>query len=189
MSWQAVVSSFGLVAASEMGDQTQWLAFALAGRFRRPWSVMLGILVAGTLNHALASTAGAWLSPHLHPRLLAGALAVTFLVFGVMALRGGGNEDRDTRASRFGPFLTTALLFLLAEVGDKTQFATIALAAHFHNAAAVTLGSTLGMVASDGLAVFVGGKLAHRLDGPWLRRVAAAFFFAFGCLSGWAALH
>jgi putative Ca2+/H+ antiporter (TMEM165/GDT1 family) len=187
MNWEAIVSSFTLVAASEMGDKTQLLAFTLASRFRRPWTVMAGILVATLANHALASSVGAWISAHLQPRLLAAMLAVTFIGFGLWTLRPDA-LDEDQRPARFGPFLTTAVLFFLAEMGDKTQFATVALGAKFHSAAMVTVGTTLGMALSDGLAVFLGEKLAHRVQGRWLRVTAAVLFFGFGLVTAWAVI-
>jgi Ca2+/H+ antiporter, TMEM165/GDT1 family len=188
MHWEAISSSFTLVAVAEMGDKTQLLAFALASRFRRPWPVLAGILVATIANHALASLVGAWISAHLQPRLMAAILAVTFVAFGLWTLRPD-QADEDQKPSRFGPFLTTAFLFFLAEFGDKTQLATVALGAEFRSALAVTIGTTLGMTFSDGLAVFLGDKLAHRAQGRWLRILAAVLFFAFGAVAAWAALR
>ena len=138
MNLEAIVSSFALVAASEMGDKTQLLAFSLASRFRRPWVVMGGILVATLANHALASSVGVWISAHVPQRVMAGILAATFFAFGLWTLRPDTLEESD-KPSRFGPFLTTAFLFFLAEMGDKTQLATVALAARFHSAVTVTI--------------------------------------------------
>ncbi len=188
MNWQAILSSFALVAASEMGDKTQLLAFTLASRFRRPWAVMAGIFVATVANHALASSAGVWVSSHVQHRLMTAILAVTFIGFGLWTLRPD-KLDQDDKPSRFGPFLTTMVLFFLAEMGDKTQLATAALGAEFQSAITVTIGTTLGMTASDGLAVFLGGRLGHRVQGRWLRLVAAVLFFAFGAVSAWAAFR
>jgi putative Ca2+/H+ antiporter (TMEM165/GDT1 family) len=188
MTWQAVGSSFLLVAASEMGDKTQLLAFSLAARFRRPWVVMAGILVATVANHALASTVGVMVAARVSPRILAAILAVTFVIFGVWTLRPDKLDEAD-RPARFGPFLTTVVLFFLAEMGDKTQLATVALGARFHDAVSVTLGTTAGMLVSDGLAVAVGDRLASRVQGRWVRVVAATLFFAFGALSAWSAFR
>jgi len=187
MNWEAVFSSFTLVAASEMGDKTQLLAFSLAGRFRRPWTVMAGILLATLANHALASSVGVWISAHIPGRVMAGILAATFIGFGLWTLRPD-TLDEDEKPSRFGPLLTTVVLFFLAEMGDKTQFATIALGARFHNALTVTLGTTLGMLVTDGLAVFLGDRLAAKVQGRWLRVVAACLFFLFGIASAWSAI-
>lgn len=188
MNLEAVVSSFALVAASEMGDKTQLLAFSLAGRFRRPWTVMAGILVATLANHGLASSVGVWVAAYIPQRVMAGILAATFIAFGVWTLRPD-TLDEDEKPSRFGPFVTTAVLFFLAEMGDKTQLATVALAARFHSAVMVTAGTTLGMMASDGLAVLLGEKLSSRVQGRWLRFTAAGLFFLFGLASLWAVLR
>jgi Ca2+/H+ antiporter, TMEM165/GDT1 family len=186
MSWQAVGSSFALVAVSEMGDKTQLLAFSLAGRFRRPWVVMAGILVATIANHGLASTVGVLVASRVSPRLLAAILAVTFIAFGLWTLKPD-SLDEDDKPSRFGPFLTTIVLFFLAEMGDKTQLATVALAARFHAALAVTCGTTAGMMLADGLAVAVGDRLATRVQSRWVRVAAASLFFVFGAVSAWTA--
>jgi putative Ca2+/H+ antiporter (TMEM165/GDT1 family) len=186
MNWEAIFASFSLVAVSEMGDKTQLLAFTLASRFRRPWTVMAGILVATLANHGLASSVGVWIAAYVPPRVMAAILAATFIGFGIWTLRPDTLDD-DQKPSRFGPFLTTAVLFFLAEMGDKTQLATVALGAKFHSVGFVTLGTTLGMAVTDGLAVFVGEKLAHRVQGRWLRVGAAILFFAFGLVTAWTA--
>lgn len=185
---ESVFASFLLVAVSEMGDKTQLLAFSLAAKFRRPWPIMAGILVATILNHGLASSAGAWISAHVPPRVLAGVLAATFIGFGLWTLKPD-TLDEQRGPERFGPFLTTTVLFFLAEMGDKTQLATVALAARFGSVLLVTLGTTLGMLATDGLAVFLGEKLAARVSSARIRWVAAMLFFAFGAASLYAALR
>jgi putative Ca2+/H+ antiporter (TMEM165/GDT1 family) len=185
-SWRAVASSFALVAASEMGDKTQLLAFSLAGRFRKPWTIMAGILVATVANHALASTVGVWIASRVSPRLMAGILAATFIAFGLWTLRPDTLDEKEG-AGRGGPFLTTVVLFFLAEMGDKTQLATVALAARYHSLLAVTCGTTLGMLVADGLAVAVGDRLATRVQSRWVRVAAASLFFVFGALSAWRA--
>jgi putative Ca2+/H+ antiporter (TMEM165/GDT1 family) len=181
---EAIFSAFLLVAMSEMGDKTQLLAFSLATRFRRPWVVMAGICTATILNHALASSVGSWVAAQVSPTLMAAVLAVTFLAFGLWTLRPDTLADQR-QAARFGPFLTTTGLFFLVEMGDKTQLATVALAAKFHSVVQVTIGTTLGMLTTDGLAVFVGERLATTVSMPWLRRIAAGLFFLFGLLSLW----
>jgi Ca2+/H+ antiporter, TMEM165/GDT1 family len=186
--WETIASSFTLVAASEMGDKTQLLAFSLAGRFRRPWTVMAGILVATLANHALASSLGAFISAHVPPRVMAGVLAATFVGFGIWALRPDTCDD-DDKPGRWGPFASTVVLFFLAEMGDKTQLATVALAARFGSAVFVTIGSTLGMLAADGLAVVLGDRFAARVQGRWLRIAAATLFFVFGAASAWTAIR
>ena len=185
---EAILSSFFLVAVSEMGDKTQLLAFSLASKYRRPWVVMGGILAATLLNHALASSVGTWVSVRVPPRVMATILAATFVAFGLWTLKPDTLEE-DARPDRFGPFLTTAILFFLAEMGDKTQLATIALAARFQSVPLVTAGTTLGMLASDGIAVFLGDRLAARAPMRWIRIGAAGLFFAFGAASAWAAVQ
>jgi putative Ca2+/H+ antiporter (TMEM165/GDT1 family) len=185
---EAIVTSFLLVAVSEMGDKTQLLAFSLASRYRRPWVVMAGILVATILNHALAASLGTWVSEHVPPRVMAGILAATFIGFGFWTLKPDTLEE-SKGPSGFGPFLTTTILFFLAEMADKTQLATVALAARYQSVVLVTIGTTLGMLASDGLAVFLGEKLAQRVSMKGIRMVAAGLFFLFGGLSAWAALR
>jgi putative Ca2+/H+ antiporter (TMEM165/GDT1 family) len=185
---EPIVTSFLLVAVSEMGDKTQLLAFSLASRYRRPWVVMAGILVATILNHALAASVGTWVSEHVPPRGMAGILAATFIGFGFWTLKPDTLEE-SKGPSGFGPFLTTTILFFLAEMADKTQLATVALAARYQSVVLVTIGTTLGMLASDGLAVFLGERLAARVSMKAVRIAAAGLFFLFGGLSAWAALR
>lgn len=187
-SLEPIVSSFLLVAVSEMGDKTQLLAFSLSSRYRQPWVVMAGIFVATLLNHALASSVGSWVSAVVPPRALAGVLAATFVAFGLWTLKPDTLEQRE-RPDRFGPFLTTAALFFLAEMADKTQLATVALGARYRSVALVTIGTTLGMLCSDGLAVFLGQKIAERAPMRLIRMAAATLFFAFGAISLWRAVH
>lgn len=185
---EALLASFALVAASEMGDKTQLLAFSLATRFRKPWPVMAGILGATLLNHGLASSLGSWAAVQLPQRLMAGLLAATFIGFGLWTLRPDSLDERAA-PPRHGAFLTTLVLFFLVEMGDKTQLATVALAARYRSILVVTAGTTLGMLVSDGLAVLGGEWLSARVSMPWIRRGAAAMFFAFGAAAGWEAVH
>ena len=184
---ETVLSSFALVAISEMGDKTQLLALSLASRYRRPWVVMAGILTATLFNHALASWVGAWISARISPQVMAGILGATFLAFGLWTLRPDRLEEGN-QVDRFGPYLTTTVLFFLAEMADKTQLATVALAARYHSIVLVTAGTTLGMLASDGLAVFLGDRLAERVPMRWIRVAAATVFFGFGAASLWRAI-
>src|SRR6266540_7535889 len=165
-----------------MGDKTQLLAFSLASRYRRPWIVMAGILTATLLNHALASGVGTWFGAHVPTRVLALVLAATFIAFGIWTLKPDELEEK-AKPERFGPFVTTTFLFFFAEMADKTQLATVALAARYRSVVLVTTGTTLGMLASDGLAVFLGETIAARIPMRWIRRAAAALFFAFGAAS------
>jgi Ca2+/H+ antiporter, TMEM165/GDT1 family len=171
-----------------MGDKTQLLAFSLAAKYRRPWVVMGAILAATLANHTLAAAAGTWVSARVAPRAMAAALAACFVAFGLWTLRPDTLEEKR-RPDRFGPFFTTAALFFLAEMADKTQLATVALAARYRSIALVTAGTTLGMLATDGLAVFLGERLARRVPLRWIRVGAAAIFFAFAAVSAHAALR
>ncbi|MEZ4750378.1 MAG: TMEM165/GDT1 family protein [Bdellovibrionota bacterium] len=176
---ETIFGSFALVALSEMGDKTQLLAFSLAARFKRPWTVLAGILVATILNHALASTVGDWVAAQINPRILTITLALAFFVFGLWTLKPDTLDGKE-RSNAYGPFLTTTVLFFIAEMGDKTQLATVALAAKYRSAVLVTIGTTLGMMFTDGLAVFAGEKLAAKMKMEWVRWIAAVLFFAFG---------
>lgn len=177
--FEAFLSSFTLVAASEMGDKTQLLAFSLAARFRKPVPVLLGILVATLLNHSLAATAGSWGAVYFTTKTLSMVLGVLFIVFGLWSLKPDTLEERK-KENGFGPFITTAVLFFVAEMGDKTQFATVALGAQFKNVFLVTFSTTLGMMVTDGLAVLLGDRIAHRVQMKKVRLFAALLFFAFG---------
>jgi len=185
---EAIIGSFILVAASEMGDKTQLLAFSLASRFRKPWVVLAGILVSTLANHALAASVGGLVSHHVPPRVMAGILAVLFIAFGLWTLKPDTLEDTQSPA-RFGPFVTTVVLFFLAEMGDKTQLATVVMAARYQSVSLVTIGTTLGMMAANGPAVFLGDKLAAKVQMKWVRWAAASLFFLFGILSLVAAVR
>jgi Ca2+/H+ antiporter, TMEM165/GDT1 family len=182
MNYQAVISSFALVAISEMGDKTQLLAFSLAARFKKPVPIMAGILTATILNHGLASTIGQWIADRLPGNLMALILAATFIGFGIWTLKPD-KIDETSSGPQLGAFVTTAFLFFLAEMGDKTQLATVALAARYHSVAAVTLGTTTGMMLTDGLAVFLGERLAGTASMKWIRWAAAGLFLLFGVVS------
>ena len=178
----ALWRSFAVVALAEMGDKTQLIAFSLATRYRRPWTVMLGILVATLLNHSLAATAGVWLARLMQPRALAVLLGLTFLGFGVWTLFPDTVAEPGEHAG-WGPLFSTIVIFFLAEMGDKTQLATIALGARFEVAGLVTVGTTLGMLAADGLVVFGGAHLTRVVSPTLLRRAAAALFVALGLIA------
>lgn len=174
-----LAGSFGLVAASEMGDKTQLLAFALATRFKKPWAIMAGILTATLLNHGLASWGGAWVSERTPEAILRLVLALTFVGFGLWILIPD-KDDGPPRESRWGAYATTTVAFFFAEMGDKTQLATVALGAKYGSFFWVTVGTTLGMLFSDGLAVWLGETFADKIPMKWLRRFASFLFIAFG---------
>ena len=183
----ALWSSFLVVALAEMGDKTQLVALSLASRYRQPWTVMAGIFIATVFNHALASTVGVWLAAAIPRAVMGWILAVGFVVFGIWTLFPDRFDDTGRR-SAWGPLVTTTVVFFLAEMGDKTQLATVALGARFQSAALVTAGTTLGMLAADGLAVFAGSRLARTVPLARVRFIAAALFFAFGVGAGMSAL-
>lgn len=184
----ALWSSFLLVALAEMGDKTQLVALSLASWYRRPWLVMSGILVATLMNHALASAFGAWMGALIPTTTLAWLLGSGFIAFGIWTLVPDRAPDGRRRRHRWGALATTTVVFFLAEMGDKTQLATVALGARFHSTVLVTAGTTLGMLAADGLAVFAGTRLAHMISIERIRWIAAGLFFAFGAAAIAAAL-
>ena len=177
-----LLSSFVVVALAEMGDKTQLIALALGLRYRRPWIVMLGILVATLFNHALASSVGAWGAARFGGPVLAWAVALSFIAFGIWTLVPDRAET-PAEGRRWGPLATTTVVFFFAEMGDKTQLATLALGARFASTVLVTAGTTLGMLVADGVAVFAGAHFAARVPMRLFRRAAAAFFFVFGIAS------
>ena len=176
---EAIINSFVLVFVSEMGDKTQLLALVLAARFRKPVPIMFGILVATILNHALASYVGTFITYYVSAETLKWTLAATFIGFGLWMLmpdKDDGFEDKHG----WGPFLTTTVAFFFAEMGDKTQLATVALGARFAAPVMVTVGTTVGMLAADGLAVLFGHKFTERLPMKLVHRIASALFILSG---------
>lgn len=184
--FESISSSFLLVAASEMGDKTQLLAFSLAAQYKKPLPIMAGIFIATILNHALASWGGTWVALRVSPALMANILGATFVAFALWTLKPD-KADEIQEGSKFGPFLTTAFLFFMAEMGDKTQLATVALGAEFKSAWAVTCGTTLGMMVTDGLAVVLGDRLSHKINMKYMRWFAASLFLGFGLFAFWKA--
>lgn len=176
---EAILNSFLLVAATEMGDKTQLLAFVLASRFRNPLAVLSGIFVATVLNHLLAAFFGQWIAAQISPQMLKWILSATFFAFAVWILIPDKDED-GLQDSKFGAFLTTVITFFLAEMGDKTQLSTVALAANYSSVTLVTIGTTMGMMFSDGLAVIFGEKLTQKISMKWIRYFSAVLFFGFG---------
>lgn len=177
---EAFLTSTGLVALAEMGDKTQLLSLVLAARFRKPVPIILGIFVATLLNHAGAGALGAWIMQVLGPDLMRWILGLTFLGMAAWTLIPDKLDDADTKASRFGVFGATVIAFFLAEMGDKTQLATIALAAQFDALAAVVVGTTLGMMLANAPVVLLGERITKRLPLPLIRRTVAVLFAALG---------
>ena len=174
--------STGVVAIAEIGDKTQLLALGLAARFRRPWPIVAGILVATIANHAVAGLAGAWFAHLLEGPWLRWIIAGSFVAVGIWALFPDRFEDDDKPAmERYGAFLTTTIAFFFVEIGDKTQIATVALAGRFAaDVAAVVAGTTIGMILANAPAVWLGDKLAHRLPLKLIRICAAGVFVVLG---------
>ena len=173
------LNSFFLVFAAEMGDKTQLLALVLASRFRRPWPILAGILCATLANHALAALVGQKLADLLPAAYLPWILAAVFFGFAAWILIPDKDDGLNSRGSR-GAFFTTLITFFIAEMGDKTQLATIALGARYNDAWMVTLGTTLGMLAANGPFVFFGEQITKKISLRWIRFVASALFVAFG---------
>ena len=180
---EAFLVSTGLVTIAEIGDKTQLLALVLAARFRRPWPIAAGILLATLANHAVAALVGSWAGDLLQGPALRWILGLSFLAVAVWALipdRLG--EGEDARARQAGAFLTTLVCFFLVEIGDKTQIATVALAATYDALPAVVLGTTLGMMIANLPVVLLGEALAQRLPLRLIRALAAASFAILGLL-------
>lgn len=176
---EAIWKSFLLVAATEMGDKTQLLAFVLASRFKNPLAVLSGIFVATVLNHALAAAFGSWISQQISPSLLKWILGSIFIAFAAWILIPDIDDESEAQ-HRFGAFVTTLITFFLAEMGDKTQLSTVALAANYDSVVRVTLGTTLGMMFSDGLAVIFGERITQIVPMKWIRIFSAGLFVIFG---------
>lgn len=180
----AFIASTLLVALAEIGDKTQLLSFVLAARLRRPWAIILGILVATLANHALAGWVGTWLGSFFSPEVLRWTTGIVFVAFGLWTLKPDELDDDDApQSTHAGAFITTTIAFFLAEMGDKTQFATIALAAKYDALLWVVAGTTLGMLAANIPAVLIGEKLAARLPLKQIRWTAAAVFALTGALT------
>ena len=178
---EALLVSTGVVALAEIGDKTQLLAFILAARFKKPLPIILGILVATLVNHGLAGALGAWITALLSPEVLRWFLGASFIAMAAWTLIPDKIEDEETQiASKLGVFGATLITFFLAEMGDKTQIATVALAAHYAAPLLVVIGTTLGMLIADVPAVFVGDKLAAKIPMRLVHSIAAAIFALLG---------
>jgi putative Ca2+/H+ antiporter (TMEM165/GDT1 family) len=178
---ESLLVSTGVVALAEIGDKTQLLAFILAARFKKPLPIIAGILCATIVNHGLAGALGAWITSALSPQILRWVLAGSFLGMALWTLIPDKIEDEETQvAHKFGVFGATLITFFLAEMGDKTQIATVAMAAHYANPVLVVIGTTLGMLIADVPAVFVGDKLASKIPMKLVHTIAAAIFAALG---------
>lgn len=177
---EAFIVSTSIVALAEIGDKTQLLAFILAAKFRRPWPIILGILAATLANHALAGALGAWLTGVIGPEALRWILGISFLAMAVWTLIPDRFDESDAKLARLGVFGTTLVAFFLAEMGDKTQVATVALAAQYQTLAAVVLGTTLGMMIANVPAVLLGERIAGRMPVRAVHLAAAVIFALLG---------
>lgn len=178
---ESLFVSTGVVALAEIGDKTQLLAFILAARFKKPWPIIAGILVATLLNHGLAGALGAWITSSVSPETLRWALGISFIGMAIWTMIPDKIEDEEANvAKRLGVFGATFVTFFLAEMGDKTQIATVALAAHYAAPITVVIGTTLGMLIADVPAVFVGDKLATKIPMKLVHSIAAAVFALLG---------
>src|SRR5690606_33412508 len=176
----AFLISTAIVALAEVGDKTQLLAFILAARFRKPWPIVFAILVATLANHALAGALGTWLIALLSPQALRWVLGLSFLAMAGWILIPDKFDESDAKLARFGVFGTTLVAFFLAEMGDKTQVATVALAAQYQAFIAVVAGTTLGMMIANVPAVLLGDRIANRLSIRLVHGIAAAIFAILG---------
>jgi putative Ca2+/H+ antiporter (TMEM165/GDT1 family) len=181
---EALLIPTGVVALAEIGDKTQLLAFILAARFRKPWPIIAGILCATLVNHGLAGALGAWITSVLSPDVLRWVLGLSFIGMAAWTLIPDKIEEEEMQvAKRLGVFGATLITFFLAEMGDKTQVATIALAAHYASALLVVIGTTLGMLIADVPAVFVGDRFGSKIPMKLVHSIAAGIFATLGVLT------
>jgi len=177
---EALLVSTGVVALAEIGDKTQLLALLLATRFKRPWPIVLGILVATLANHAFASAVGNWVVGLVGAHTLRWILGLSFIAMALWTLIPDSAPDEKSATPRHGVFLTTVVAFFIVEMGDKTQIATVALAAQFHSIVYVVIGTTLGMMLANVPVVFAGDALIRRVPLKVVRIVTALSFLVLG---------
>jgi putative Ca2+/H+ antiporter (TMEM165/GDT1 family) len=181
---EALLVSTGVVALAEIGDKTQLLAFILAARFKKPVPIVAGILCATLVNHGLAGALGAWITSVVSPEAMRWLLGLSFIGMAIWTMIPDKIEEEETQAARhLGVFGATLVTFFLAEMGDKTQMATIALAAHYGAPVMVVAGTTLGMLLADVPAVFVGNRFAATIPMKLVHAVAAGIFALIGLLT------
>jgi putative Ca2+/H+ antiporter (TMEM165/GDT1 family) len=185
---EAFLVSTGIVALAEMGDKTQLLSLVLAARFRKPWPIVLGILVATLANHGLAGAVGSWVTTVMGPDVLRWVLGASFIAMAAWMLIPDKLEDEEgDSAPRMGVFVTTVVVFFLAEMGDKTQIATVMLAAQYNAWFAVVAGTTLGMMLANAPVVWFGDAITKRVPLRMVHIISAVIFAVLGviALSGW----
>ena len=176
----AFLVATGIVALAEIGDKTQLLAFLLAARFRRPLPIVLGIFVATLLNHAFAAAVGALVSELLGPSVMRWVLGLSFLAMAIWTMIPDEIDETEAALARFGVFMTTLIAFFVAEMGDKTQVATVALAARYGEMAMVVAGTTLGMMLANVPAVYFGERIAGKVPLALVHGIAAFIFLGLG---------
>ena len=177
---EAFLISTGIVGLAEIGDKTQLLAFLLAAKFRKPLPIVLAIFVATIANHAFAAAVGAWITSMLGPDVLRWVLGVSFLAMAAWTLIPDKLDEDETKLAKYGVFLTTLIAFFMAEMGDKTQVATVALAAQYHAFYSVVAGTTTGMMIANIPAVLLGDRIAQRMPVRLVHSIAAAIFAVLG---------
>ena len=178
---ESLLVSTGVVALAEIGDKTQLLAFILAARFKKPLPIIAGILVATLVNHGLAGALGAWITAAVSPDILRWVLGASFIGMAIWTMIPDKIEEEEAQvAKRLGVFGATLVTFFLAEMGDKTQIATVAMAAHYAAPVLVVIGTTLGMLIADVPAVFAGDKLANKIPMKLVHSIAAGVFAVLG---------
>lgn len=178
---ESLLVSTGVVALAEIGDKTQLLAFILAARFKKPVPIILSILAATIVNHGLAGALGAWITATVSPEILRRVLGLSFIGMAAWTMIPDKIEEEETQvAKRFGVFGATLITFFLAEMGDKTQIATVAMAAHYGTPLMVVCGTTLGMLIADVPAVFIGDKLASKIPMKLVHLIATVIFALLG---------
>lgn len=177
---EAFLISTGIVALAEIGDKTQLLAFILAAKFRKPLPIIAGILLATLANHGFAGALGSWITAFLTPETLRWVLGISFIAMAGWTLIPDKFDEDDAKLARFGVFGTTLLAFFLAEMGDKTQVATVALAAQYQAFYSVVAGTTLGMMIANVPAVLLGDRIADRMPVRLVHCIAAAIFAILG---------
>jgi len=183
MDLHSILVSTGIVTLAEMGDKTQLLAFLLAAKYKKPVPIILGILFATILNHGLAGVLGLWITQILSPEILRWVLGLSLIAMALWTLVPDKIEDEEASFGvKSGVFITTLVTFFLAEMGDKTQVATIAMAAHYPSPIMVVIGTTLGMMIADVPAVFLGNSFAKKLPLKLIHAIAAGIFFVMGVL-------
>ncbi|ENO94500.1 hypothetical protein C662_03100 [Thauera sp. 28] len=177
---EAFLISTGIVALAEIGDKTQLLAFILAAKFRKPVPIVFGIFVATLANHGFAGAVGTWITTLMGPETLRWMLGISFIAMAGWTLIPDKFDEDEAKLVRLGVFTTTLIAFFLAEMGDKTQIATVALAAQYQNLIAVVAGTTLGMMVANVPAVIMGDKIADKMPVKLVHRIAAAIFAFLG---------